>query len=41
MNLKLDKGQFAGTTVLGWLVVSLDDPNGAAQAEEIPAAPLP
>jgi hypothetical protein len=41
MNLKLDKGQFAGTTVLGWLVVTLDDPNGAAQAEEIPATPLP
>ena len=41
LDLKLDKGQFAGTTVLGWLVVSLDDPNGAAQAEEIPAAPLP
>jgi subtilisin family serine protease len=41
LNLKLDKSQFAGTTVLGWLVVSLDDPNGAAQAEEIPAAPLP
>ena len=41
LNLKLDKGQFAGTTVLGWLVVSLDDPNGAAQAEEIPATPLP
>jgi minor extracellular serine protease Vpr len=41
LNLQLDKGQFAGTTVLGWLVVTLDDPNGAAQAEEIPATPLP
>jgi minor extracellular serine protease Vpr len=41
LDLTLDKSQFAGTTVRGWLVVTLDDPNGAAQAEEIPAAPLP
>jgi hypothetical protein len=41
LDLQLDKSRFAGTTVRGWLVVTLDDPNGAAQAEEIPAAPLP
>ena len=41
LDLTLDKGQLAGTSVRGWLVVTLDDPNGAAQAEEIPAAPLP
>lgn len=41
LDLRVDKGQLAGTTVRGWLVVTLDDPNGAPQAEEIPAAPLP
>ena len=41
LNLQLDKGKFAGTSVLGWLAVTLDDANGAAQAEEISALPLP
>jgi subtilisin family serine protease len=41
LNLQLDKGKFSGTTVLGWLAVTLDDANGAAQAEEISALPLP
>src|SRR6266545_3873121 len=35
LNLQLDRGKFAGTSVLGWLAVTLDDANGAAQAEEI------
>jgi hypothetical protein len=35
------QGKFAGTTVRGGLVVTLDDANGAAQAEEISAFPLP
>jgi minor extracellular serine protease Vpr len=41
LNLQLDRGKFAGTTVLGWLAITLDDANGAAQAEEISALPLP
>jgi hypothetical protein len=41
LTLQLDRGKFAGTTVLGWLVVALDDANGAAQAEQISALPLP
>lgn len=41
LNLQLDRGKFAGTSVLGWLAVTLDDANGAAQAEEISALPLP
>jgi hypothetical protein len=41
LNLQLDRGKFAGTTVRGWLAVTLDDANGAAQAKEIPAEPLP
>lgn len=41
LNLQLDKGKFAGTSVLGWLAITLDDANGAAQAEEISALPLP
>jgi minor extracellular serine protease Vpr len=41
LNLTIDKGKFAGTSVLGWLAVTLDDANGAAQAEEISATPLP
>jgi minor extracellular serine protease Vpr len=41
LNLQLDRGKFAGTSVLGWLAITLDDANGAAQAEEISALPLP
>jgi subtilisin family serine protease len=41
LNLQIDRGKFAGTTVRGWLAVTLDDANGAAQAEEIPVEPLP
>jgi minor extracellular serine protease Vpr len=41
LNLQIDRGKFAGTTVRGWLAVTLDDANGAAQAEEISAEPLP
>jgi hypothetical protein len=35
-TLTVDKGQLAVSPVLGWLAVSLDDANGAAQADEIP-----
>jgi hypothetical protein len=41
LNLQMDKGKFSGTTVRGWLVVTLDDANGADEAEEISAFPLP
>jgi hypothetical protein len=30
------KGKFAGSPQLGWLAATLDDANGAAQADEIP-----
>jgi len=38
LPLSIDRGKFASAPTKGWLVVSLDDPNGAAQAEEIPIA---
>jgi minor extracellular serine protease Vpr len=41
LNLFLDRPKIAGTTVRGWLAVSIDDPNGSAQADEIPVEPLP
>jgi hypothetical protein len=34
--LSVDRGKQAGTPQLGWLVVGLDDANGAAQANEVP-----
>jgi minor extracellular serine protease Vpr len=36
LNVSVDRGKFAGTPVLGWLVVALDDANGGAQADEVP-----
>jgi len=41
LQLSVDRGKFASAPTKGWLVVSLDDPNGAAQAEEIPVGVLP
>jgi subtilisin family serine protease len=35
LNVSVDRGKFAGTPQLGWLVIALDDANGAAQADEI------
>jgi subtilisin family serine protease len=37
LTLTVDKGKFAGSPQLGWLVATLDDANGAAQADEVPA----
>jgi len=37
LDVSVDRGKFAGTPQLGWLVVALDDANGAAQADEVPA----
>ncbi|MFL5680808.1 MAG: S8 family serine peptidase [Chloroflexota bacterium] len=36
LNVAVDKGKFAVGPVKGWMVVTLDDPNGAAQADLIP-----
>jgi subtilisin family serine protease len=41
LQLSVDRGKFASAPTKGWLVVSLDDPNGAAQADEIPIGTLP
>jgi minor extracellular serine protease Vpr len=37
LPLSIDKSQQAKTPALGWLVASVDDANGAAQADEVPA----
>ena len=37
LNVTVDKGKFASSPQLGWLVATLDDANGAAQADEVPA----
>ena len=36
LTVSVDKGKFSGTPQLGWLVIGLDNANGAAQANEIP-----
>lgn len=41
LQLWVDRGKFASAPTKGWLVVSLDDANGAAQADEIPIGALP
>ena len=41
LPLVVDRGKFASAPAKGWLVVTLDDANGAAQADEIPVGPLP
>ena len=40
MSLTVDKDQQKKTPALGWLVVSVDDANGAAQADEVQAPAL-
>jgi len=37
LPLSIDKSQQAKTPALGWLVASVDDANGAPQADEVPA----
>jgi minor extracellular serine protease Vpr len=37
LNVTVDKGKFAGSPQLGWLIATLDDATGAAQADEVPA----
>jgi hypothetical protein len=36
----VDRGKFAGSAVLGWMFVSHDDANGAAQADLIEVGQL-
>ena len=36
LNLAVDKGKLAVSPALGWMVVTLDDANGAAQADLVP-----
>jgi minor extracellular serine protease Vpr len=40
LGLTLDRHRFATAPALGWMVVSLDDANGAAQADLIPVGKL-
>jgi minor extracellular serine protease Vpr len=40
LPVTVDRGKFAGDPQLGWLVVSLDDANGGAQADEVPVGSL-
>jgi subtilisin family serine protease len=40
LPLTIDKSQQAKTPALGWLVASVDDANGAPQADEVPAPAL-
>src|SRR5262249_25793381 len=41
VTVSVDLGKFAGAPQRGWLVVTLDDPTGAAQADEVPVGSLP
>jgi len=39
-TVNVDRGKFAGSPQLGWMVVTQDDANGAAQADLIPVGSL-
>jgi len=39
-TVSVDRGKFAGSPQLGWMVVTQDDANGAAQADLIPVGSL-
>jgi minor extracellular serine protease Vpr len=41
LDLWVDRGKFASAQARGWLVVTMDDANGAAQADQIPVGNLP
>lgn len=41
LGLQVHKDRLAATPSKGWLVVTMDDPNGAAQADTIPLGRLP
>jgi minor extracellular serine protease Vpr len=41
LSLTLNRDKFDTAPVLGWMVVTLDDANGASQSDNIPVGPLP
>ena len=41
LNISVDEAGFAANSALGWMVVTLDDANGAAQADLVPVGTLP
>jgi minor extracellular serine protease Vpr len=41
LDLWVDRGKFASARAKGWLVVTMDDANGGAQADQIPVGNLP
>jgi minor extracellular serine protease Vpr len=41
LNVSVDETGFAANPALGWMVVTLDDANGAAQADLVPVGALP
>jgi hypothetical protein len=41
LGVSVNKAGFAATPALGWMVVTLDDANGAAQADLVPVGALP
>jgi hypothetical protein len=40
LPLSVDFGKFQSAPALGWLVVTMDDANGAAQADEVPVGTI-
>ena len=41
LGVSVDKARFAANSTLGWMAVTLDDANGAAQADLVPVGSLP
>jgi hypothetical protein len=40
LPVSVDRGRFANSPQLGWMIVTQDDPNGAAQADLVPVGSL-
>jgi len=40
LEVTVDRGRFANSPQLGWMIVTQDDPNGAAQADLVPVGSL-
>jgi minor extracellular serine protease Vpr len=41
LNVSVNEARFATTPALGWMIVTLDDANGAAQSDNVPVGVLP
>jgi hypothetical protein len=41
LNVSVNKAGFAANSALGWMVVTVDDANGGAQADLVPVGALP